>query len=161
MYCEQRSQYIRIESKKNSFRGNYSRKYGMSEISRGLYCSGAGTGGATALAPQYLSDHLTLFEPGRADYSHLLLLAPPKFFTFRQHCTAERFSLEETFQRLIFKIGFNSKEGYNGVFRVYTQACIYHTCAITTRSRFVTTLIYKLSFIFLFLPYSFITRWID
>ena len=30
---------------------------------------------------------LTLFEPGRADYPHLLLLAPPKFFTFRQHCT--------------------------------------------------------------------------
>ena len=28
MYCEQRSQYIRPNSKKNSFRGNYSRKYG-------------------------------------------------------------------------------------------------------------------------------------
>ena len=36
--------------------------------------------------PQYLSNQLTLFEPGRADYPHLLLLAPPKFFTFRQHC---------------------------------------------------------------------------
>ena len=35
--------------------------------------------------PQYFSDQLTLFEPGRADYTHLLLLAPPKFFTFRQH----------------------------------------------------------------------------
>ena len=28
MYCHQRSQYIRLNSKKNSFRGNYSRKYG-------------------------------------------------------------------------------------------------------------------------------------
>ena len=29
MYCDQRSQYIRLNSKKNSFRGNYSRKYGI------------------------------------------------------------------------------------------------------------------------------------
>ena len=29
MYCDQRSQYIRFISKKNSFRGNYSRKYGI------------------------------------------------------------------------------------------------------------------------------------
>ena len=29
MYCNQRSQYIRPISKKNSFRGNYSRKYGI------------------------------------------------------------------------------------------------------------------------------------
>ena len=28
MYCDERSQYIRLNSKKNSFRGNYSRKYG-------------------------------------------------------------------------------------------------------------------------------------
>ena len=34
-------------------------------------------------APQYLADQLTLFQPGRADYPHLLLLAPPMFFTFR------------------------------------------------------------------------------
>ena len=34
---------------------------------------------------QYLSDQLTLFEPGRADYPHLLLLAPQMFFTFRHH----------------------------------------------------------------------------
>ena len=27
MYCDQRSQYIRLKSKKNSFRGNYSRVY--------------------------------------------------------------------------------------------------------------------------------------
>ena len=36
--------------------------------------------------PQYFADQLTLFEPGRADYPHLLLLAPPMFFTFRHHC---------------------------------------------------------------------------
>ena len=29
MYCHQRSQYIRSPSKKYSFRGNYSRKYGI------------------------------------------------------------------------------------------------------------------------------------
>ena len=29
MYCDQRSQYIRSMSKKNSFRGNYMRKYGI------------------------------------------------------------------------------------------------------------------------------------
>ena len=29
MYCDQRSQYIRPNSKNNSFRGNYSRKYGI------------------------------------------------------------------------------------------------------------------------------------
>jgi hypothetical protein len=29
MYCYQRSQYIRLNSKKNSFRGKYMRKYGM------------------------------------------------------------------------------------------------------------------------------------
>ena len=28
----------------------------------------------------------TAFNRVRADYSHLLLLAPPKFFTFRHHC---------------------------------------------------------------------------
>ena len=32
MYCHQRSQYIRLNSKKNSFRGNYSRKYGIYKI---------------------------------------------------------------------------------------------------------------------------------
>jgi hypothetical protein len=31
MYCDQRSQYIRPKSKKNSFRGNYMRKYGKSK----------------------------------------------------------------------------------------------------------------------------------
>ena len=46
--------------------------------------SHCGPGGP--LAPQYLSDQLTLFEPGRANYPHLLLLAPPMFFTFRHHC---------------------------------------------------------------------------
>ena len=29
---------------------------------------------------------LTLFQPGRADYPHLLLLTPSKFFTFLHHC---------------------------------------------------------------------------
>ena len=29
--------------------------------------------------PQYLADQLTLFQPGRADYPHLLQLAPPMF----------------------------------------------------------------------------------
>ena len=35
--------------------------------------------------PQYLADQITLFEPGRADYPHLLLLPPPMFFTIRHH----------------------------------------------------------------------------
>ena len=43
--------------------------------------SDAGTGGPI------IDDQLTLFQPGRADYSHLILLAPPKamFFIFRHH----------------------------------------------------------------------------
>ena len=32
MCCDQRSQYIRLNSKKNSFRGNYLRKYGSFRI---------------------------------------------------------------------------------------------------------------------------------
>ena len=40
--------------------------------------------GATVPPPQYLADQLTLFQPGRADYPHLLLLA--MFFTFRHPC---------------------------------------------------------------------------
>ena len=32
MYCHQRSQYIRPNSKKNSFHGNYSRKYGKWKV---------------------------------------------------------------------------------------------------------------------------------
>ena len=56
-----------------------------------LFCcnhrSDAGTGGTgRPLAPQYLGDQLTLFLPGRADYPHLLQLAPPIFFTFPHHC---------------------------------------------------------------------------
>ena len=49
--------------------------------------SDAGTGGARGATapPQYLPDHLTLFQTGRADYPHLLLLAPPNFFTFLHH----------------------------------------------------------------------------
>ena len=33
MYCDQRSQYIGLNSKKNSFRGNYMRKYGNQSFS--------------------------------------------------------------------------------------------------------------------------------
>ena len=47
-----------------------------------LISSDAGTEGArrATAPPQYLADQLTLFEPGRADYTHLLLLlAPPNF----------------------------------------------------------------------------------
>ena len=57
-----------------------------------VHCSDAGTGGAKEATgpsdplPPYLTDQLTLFQPGRADYPHLLLLAPPMFFTFRHHC---------------------------------------------------------------------------
>ena len=32
------------------------------------------------LAPQYLADQLALYHSGRADYPHLLLLAPPMCF---------------------------------------------------------------------------------
>ena len=50
--------------------------------------SGAGTGRGQGShwPPQYFADQLTLFEPGRADYPHLLLLAPSMFLTFRHHC---------------------------------------------------------------------------
>ena len=43
--------------------------------------SDAGTGGPGGgpLAPQYMADLSTLFQPGRADYPHLLLLAPQCF----------------------------------------------------------------------------------
>ena len=46
--------------------------------------------------PQYLVDQLTLFQPGRGDFPHLLLLAPPMFFTFRHHW----FSISATYNRL-------------------------------------------------------------
>ena len=41
--------------------------------------------------PQYLADQLTLFQTGRTDYPHLLLLAPPMFFTFRHHWVSSPF----------------------------------------------------------------------
>ena len=44
----------------------------------------AGTGRARGATAPHLHPR-TLFEPGRADYPHLLLLAPPKFFSFRHH----------------------------------------------------------------------------
>ena len=34
---------------------------------------------------QYLADQLTLFQPGRADYPHLLQLAPRIFLTVQHH----------------------------------------------------------------------------
>ena len=37
MYCDLWSQYIRLNSKKNSFRGNYTRKYGISKIENKYY----------------------------------------------------------------------------------------------------------------------------
>ena len=37
--------------------------------------------------PQYLADQLTLFQPGVGRLCPPLPLAPPKFFTFRHHCT--------------------------------------------------------------------------
>ena len=46
---------------------------------------GGGPGGPLAPPLQYLADQLTLFEPGRADYPHLLQMVPPMFFTFRHH----------------------------------------------------------------------------
>ena len=55
----------------------------FSKSSGGIKISDAGTGGP--LTPQYLADQLTLLQLGRADYPHLLLLAPPRFFTFRHH----------------------------------------------------------------------------
>ena len=46
--------------------------------------------------PQYLAHQLTLFETGRADYPHLLLLAPPQCFspsgiTVTFHCLNKLF----------------------------------------------------------------------
>ena len=56
---------------------------------KSMHFSDAGTGGGGPGGPlpptQYLADQLTLFEPGMADYPHLLLLAPSMFFTFRHH----------------------------------------------------------------------------
>ena len=53
--------------------------------------AGPGGGGMGATGPPYLADQLlTLFQPGRADYPYLLLLAPPMFFTFRHHCTPDQ-----------------------------------------------------------------------
>ena len=57
----------------------------LSDAGTGGGQGGRGAGGPLP-PPQYLADQLTLFQPGRADYPHLLLLAPPMFFTFRHHC---------------------------------------------------------------------------
>ena len=57
-------------------------------------------GGATGL--------LTLFQlgEGRADYSHLLLMAPQKFFTFQHHCLAVKLNSIETYGPQLF--GWNN-----------------------------------------------------
>ena len=41
--------------------------------------------GATA-PPQYLVDHLTLFQPGEGRLSPPITTGPPNVFTFRHHC---------------------------------------------------------------------------
>ena len=53
------------------------------------WCRNRGGQGGHWPPPQYLADQLTLFQPGRADYPHLFLVAPPMFFTFRHHCGYE------------------------------------------------------------------------
>ena len=60
----------------------------------------AGTGGAGGgtLAPKYLADQLTLFQPGEADSAQPLQLAPQNFFTFRHHCSVVTHSVLEWFQ---------------------------------------------------------------
>ena len=53
------------------------------------WCRNRGGQGGHWLPPPYLADQLTLFQPGRADYLHLLPLAPPIFLTFRHHWTVD------------------------------------------------------------------------
>ena len=78
-YCNQSwscvSKYVQRLRKKRKY-------FNKSQLCRN---QGGGARGATGPPPQYLADKLTLFQPGRADYPHLLLLAPPMFFTFRHH----------------------------------------------------------------------------
>ena len=49
-------------------------------------------GGQGALPPLNIWQ-LTLFPPGRAEYPHLLPMAPPMFFTFRHHWTMNLYYL--------------------------------------------------------------------
>ena len=49
--------------------------------------------------PQYLADQLTLFQPGVGRLCPPLPLAPPKFFTFRHHCSLS-FSNEDAASRV-------------------------------------------------------------
>ena len=65
--------------------------------------------------PQYLADQLALFQPGRADYPHLSLLAPPMFFTFRHHWNVTTLLNESIkfviyFTALLIKISYNFAE---------------------------------------------------
>jgi hypothetical protein len=57
-----------------------------------------GVGGGGALAPQYLADKLTLFQPVEADSAQPLQLTPQNFFTFRHHCSVVTHSVLEWIQ---------------------------------------------------------------
>jgi hypothetical protein len=57
-----------------------------------------GSGGGGALAPQYLADKLTLFQPVEADSAQPLQLTPQNFFTFRHHCSVVTHSVLEWIQ---------------------------------------------------------------
>ena len=50
-------------------------------------------GGDHCWPPKFLADQSTLFQPGRADYPHLLLLAHPMFITFWHHWVDKIFEL--------------------------------------------------------------------
>ena len=43
-------------------------------------------GGQGVPPPPIFGRSVNPIQPGRADYPHLLQLAPPKFFTFRHDC---------------------------------------------------------------------------
>ena len=47
-------------------------------------------GGRGARAPHFLSDQLTLSQPGGAHYPHPVLRAPPDFQTLRRPCIITR-----------------------------------------------------------------------
>ena len=47
---------------------------------------GSGGGGAIAPPPQILADHLTLFQPGEADFTNHITTSPSRFQTFLQPC---------------------------------------------------------------------------
>ena len=87
-HFEKPSKYIALKEILREKNINLDRTIVMLSTFAPIVCSDAGTGGGG----QYFADQLTLFEPGRADYPQLLLLAPPMFFTFRHHCGICRYS---------------------------------------------------------------------